>query len=58
MRNHGAVAVGDTLDQAHLRAVYVEDAARIYSLALSLGEARLIPEDAIIAMKKKFGLPD
>jgi L-ribulose-5-phosphate 4-epimerase len=58
MRNHGAVAVGTTLDQAHLRAVYVEDAARIYSLALSLGEAQLIPGDAILAMKKKFGLPD
>jgi len=58
MRNHGAVAVGSTLDQAQLRAVYVEDAAKIYSLALSLGEAHLIPADAIAAMKKKFGLPD
>lgn len=58
MRNHGAVAVGATLEQAHLRAIYVEDAAKIYSLALGAGPVKLIPDEAIKAMKAKFGLPD
>lgn len=59
MRNHGAVAVGTTLDQAHLRAIYVEDAAKIYSLALSTGgEAQQIPPEAAAAMKRRLGLPD
>jgi L-ribulose-5-phosphate 4-epimerase len=58
MRNHGAVAVGGTLEQAHLRAVYVEDTAKIYSLALNVGEAQLIPDAAIAALKAKFRLPD
>ncbi|MEG2350229.1 MAG: class II aldolase/adducin family protein, partial [Hungatella sp.] len=32
MANHGVLAVGHTLEQAHIRAIYVEDAAKIYSL--------------------------
>lgn len=58
MANHGAVAVGATLEQAHLRAVYVEDAAKIYSLALGAGKTRTIPEEAVKAMKARLGLPD
>jgi L-fuculose-phosphate aldolase/L-ribulose-5-phosphate 4-epimerase len=58
MRNHGAVAVAATLDKAHQRAIYVEDAAKIYSLALSVGEVKLIPDEAAAAMKKRLGLPD
>ena len=58
MRNHGAVAVGSTVEQAHLRAIYVEDAAKIYALALGAGSVKLIPEDAVKAMKTRLGLPD
>lgn len=58
MRNHGAVAVGSTIEQAHLRAIYIEDAAKIYSLALGSGAVRQIPEEAIKAMKARLGLPD
>ena len=58
MRNHGAVAVAATLDKAHQRAIYVEDAAKIYSLALSVGEAKLIPEEAAASIRKRLGLPD
>ncbi len=58
MANHGAVAVGASLEEAHLRAVYVEDAAKIYSLALAAGKIQLIPEEAVEAMKARFGLPD
>ncbi|HWR11166.1 MAG TPA: class II aldolase/adducin family protein [Rectinemataceae bacterium] len=58
MRNHGAVAVGATLDQAHLRAIYVEDAAKIYAIALGTGQVQLIPAEAVKAMKTKHNLPD
>jgi ribulose-5-phosphate 4-epimerase/fuculose-1-phosphate aldolase len=55
MANHGAVALGKTLDQAHLRAIYVEDAAKIYSLALQAGKATVMSEAAIAAMRRKLG---
>lgn len=42
MANHGALAVGDTLDRAYTRAVYIEDAAKAYSLALSHGPVTVI----------------
>ena len=58
MRNHGAVAVAATLDKAHQRAIYVEDAAKIYSLALSVGQIKLIPDEAAAAIRKRLGLPD
>jgi L-ribulose-5-phosphate 4-epimerase len=29
LQNHGAVTIGETLEQAHLRAVYLEDAAKV-----------------------------
>ena len=52
-----AVAVGDSLEQAYLRAVYVEDAAKIYSLALGVGGVRRIPDEEVWAMKSRLGLP-
>ncbi|HEY9054067.1 MAG TPA: class II aldolase/adducin family protein [Rectinemataceae bacterium] len=55
MANHGAVAVGATLDQAHLRAIYVEDAAKIYSLALQAGKPAQLSDAAIAAMRKRLG---
>lgn len=58
MRNHGAVAVGSTIEQAHLRAIYVEDAAKIYSLALGAGKIQTIPEEAVKAIKARLGLPE
>lgn len=42
MANHGALAVGDTLERAYTRAVYIEDAAKAYSLALSHGPVTVI----------------
>jgi len=38
LANHGVLAVGEDLEQARLRAEYVEDAARIYHYAAALGE--------------------
>ena len=42
MGNHGAVALGGTLAQAYTRAVYIEDAAKAYSLALTHGPVRVV----------------
>lgn len=53
LANHGVLAVGDTLRRAHLRAVYIEDAAKICSLALSNGEITTISEEQIAKMKKR-----
>ena len=46
MANHGALAIGDTLQRAYTRAVYIEDAAKAYSLALNHGKIYEIGEDA------------
>lgn len=42
MANHGVVAVGETMDQAYINSVYTEDAAKIYHMALSVGEPVVI----------------
>lgn len=45
MANHGVVAVGDTLGQAYINSVYVEDAAKIYHMALTVGTPVILTED-------------
>ena len=47
MGNHGALAYGDTLERAYTRAVYIEDAAKAYSLALTHGPVKVI-ESAVV----------
>lgn len=51
LANHGVLTVGRDLEQAHLRAVYVEDAARICSLAMNNGPIHTISEEDIAAMR-------
>ena len=46
MANHGALAVGDTLDRAYTRAVYIADAAKAYSVALTHGKTYEIGAEA------------
>ncbi|ABX42399.1 class II aldolase/adducin family protein [Lachnoclostridium phytofermentans ISDg] len=45
MANHGVVAVGDTLGQAYINSIYVEDAAKIYHMALTVGTPVVLTED-------------
>ena len=45
MQNHGALAVGRNLDEALLRAEYMEDAAKITLLSMQLGGPVLLPEE-------------
>lgn len=53
MSNHGVLAVGSTLEQAHIRAIYVEDAAKIYSLAKSNGQVQKVPEEFVKIMQER-----
>lgn len=56
LANHGVLAIGKNLEQAYLRAVYVEDAATIYHFARQLGNPHLVPSDAIDTLEKRYGL--
>lgn len=53
LANHGVVTVGSSLAQAHIRAIYVEDAAKICSLALCNGDIVEIPEEYVAVMRGK-----
>ena len=53
MTNHGVLAVGADLEQAHTRAVYTEDAAKIYNLALNNGNVKIIDDDIVKYMKER-----
>ncbi|MEA4895063.1 MAG: class II aldolase/adducin family protein [Oscillospiraceae bacterium] len=53
LANHGVLTVGDTLARAHIRAIYVEDAAKICSIAMGNGEIVTIPEKYISVMGGK-----
>jgi L-ribulose-5-phosphate 4-epimerase len=52
LANHGALAVGSNLWQAYTRAVYVEDAAHIYSLAIANNMPVFTVPDAIVEQMK------
>lgn len=52
LANHGVLAIGKDLEQAHLRAVYAEDAAKICSIAMTQGTPVTISEEHIAAMKR------
>lgn len=44
LNNHGVLAVGKDLDEARLRAEYIEDAAKIYSYARAIGTPVLLDQ--------------
>lgn len=52
MANHGVLAIGADLEQAHIRAVYVEDAAKICSIAKSNGEPVFVMDDKDVEFMK------
>lgn len=55
LANHGVVTMGATLEKAYSRAVYVEDAAKIYCIAKQNGKVKIISDKDIEAMKRIFG---
>ena len=44
LNNHGVLAVGESIEHAHLRAQYIEDSARIYHYAYQIGEPVVLPK--------------
>lgn len=56
LMNHGVLVIGKNLDQAYVRAQYVEDAARIYHYACELGEPKKLDENILDAMREKYHL--
>lgn len=50
LANHGVVAVGNDIDEAYIRSVYVEDAARILTYSKINGEPVVIDDEAIRKM--------
>jgi L-fuculose-phosphate aldolase len=54
MANHGQVATGPTLAEAYALAVEVENLARQYSLARSLGTTRDLSSEEMTRVVEKF----
>ena len=54
LRNHGVVTVGPTLKDALYAAVYLEDAARSYSVARSMGTPRLLTKEQVEEAVESF----
>jgi L-fuculose-phosphate aldolase len=52
--NHGLITVGDTLTQAMWRATELETLARMYILALTIGEPTILAEDEIMRTIERF----
>jgi L-fuculose-phosphate aldolase len=52
--NHGAIATGATLESAMRRAVELEALARMYYLAIAVGEPVLLPDDEIARIVERF----
>lgn len=56
LANHGVLAVGPTLEKAHLSALYAEDAAKVCSLSYAVGELHLVPLEFQNMMREKYGM--
>lgn len=56
LSNHGVLSIGQTVEQARIRAEYTEDAARIYHYALEIGGVKLIPEEMVHAIQQRLKL--
>ena len=57
LENHGVVATGNSCEQAYLRAVYVEDAAKAYHFARLMGEPVCLRAEDELYLRKKYNLP-
>ena len=54
LKNHGVITVGRNLKEALYAAVYLEDTAKIYILARSIGKPILLNEEQIKVAVDKF----
>ncbi|MFI3251077.1 MAG: class II aldolase/adducin family protein [Eubacteriales bacterium] len=58
LENHGVAVVGASLEQAYIRAVYVEDAATIYHYARQVGHPKLVSYEAEKELRKRYKLDE
>ena len=58
LENHGVVAIGNDLDEAYTRAVYVEDAANIYIKSRIIGNPKIISREEQNKMRRKMGVAE
>lgn len=56
LMNHGVLVIGKSLEQAYVRAQYVEDAARIYHYSRQIGQPQLLEENVLEALREKYHL--
>ena len=56
LANHGVAAYGKNLAQAYIRAVYVEDAAKIYHMARQVGKPQVLTPEAEHKLREKYHL--
>lgn len=54
LSNHGQISTGPTLDKAMWLAVELETLAKQYVIALTVGGARILPDDEIALVVEKF----
>ena len=54
LKNHGVITVGGTLKEALYAAVYLEDAAKTYILAKSIGKPSILTKEQIELAVEKF----
>jgi len=52
--NHGVVAVGSSLEEAYTVAEVVENAAKIYHFALSVGRPNILPDSEVSRIRQKY----
>lgn len=52
--NHGVVAVGENLNDAYTVAELVENAAKIYSISLSIGKPNILSDDESKKIRKRY----
>lgn len=53
LQNHGALTIGKNLEEAYIRAVYLEDVARVYLLAKTAGKVQAIPDYWVRQIREK-----
>lgn len=54
LKNHGVITIGKTLKEALYAAVYLEDAAKTYILAKSIGNPKILNSEQIRVAVEKF----
>lgn len=52
--NHGAIALGATLESAMMRALELEALAKMYCVALACGKPAILPDDEIMRTVERF----